>query len=310
MTLTMVTNQSAEQRERLESMLKTVPVEIRRDEPMARHTSLKIGGPADVMLFPRQPEVLQGILRSAKLAKVPLFFLGGGSNLLVKDGGIGGVTIKLSRFNQIQADDERIYVEAGVPCPRLIRFGLEKGLAGLEFAYGIPGTLGGMIVMNAGTPEGEIAQVVERIKVMLLNGEIVEIGRDEVEFGYRSSRLPGGIILGGWLKLKKAKRSDIQERIHRYMKRRDATQPIHLPNAGSIFKNPPGNHAGRLIEVVGLKGTRIGDAQISDKHANFIVNRGKATARDVLKLIKLIGRTVEEQTGITLELEIRIVGRD
>jgi UDP-N-acetylmuramate dehydrogenase len=310
MTQMMVTGHSAEQREKLESMLRTMPVEVRRDEPMVRHTSLKVGGPADVMLFPRQPEALQGILRLAKLIKTPLFLLGGGTNLLVKDGGIGGVTIKLSRFNQIQGDGGRIYVEAGVPCPRLIRFSLEKGLTGLEFAYGIPGSLGGMIVMNAGTPEGEIAEVVERAKVMLLDGEIVEIGCDEIEFGYRSSRLPRGIILGAWLKLKKAKRSEVQERIERYMKRRDATQPIHLPNAGSIFKNPPGDHAGRLIEAVGLKGMRLGDAQISDKHANFIVNRGKATARDVLKLIKLIGKTVEEQTGITLELEIRIVGRD
>lgn len=310
MTQTMVTSHADEQRERLESMLRAVPVEIRRDEPMARHTSLKVGGPAEVMAFPRQPEALHEILRSARAVKASLFFLGGGTNLLVKDGGIGGLVIKLSRFNQIEEDGERVYVEAGVPCPRLIRFSLEKGLSGLEFAYGIPGTLGGMIVMNAGTPEGEIAQVVERVKVMTLAGQIVEIGRDEIEFGYRSSRLPPGIVLGGRLKLKKAKRGEIQERIVRYMKRRNATQPIHLPNAGSIFKNPPGDHAGRLIEAAGLKGTRLGDAQISDKHANFIVNRGKATARDVLRLIKLIGRTVEEQTGITLELEIRIVGRD
>ncbi len=310
MTQTMVTSRAAEQRERLESVLKAVPVEIRRDEPMARHTSLKVGGPAEAMVFPRHPEALQEILRSAKAVKAPLFLLGGGTNLLVRDGGIGGLVIKLSRFNQIKEDGERIYVEAGVPCPRLIRFGLEKGLSGLEFAYGIPGTLGGMIVMNAGTPEGEIAQVIERVKMIMLDGKVVEIGRDEIEFGYRSSRMPLGVILGGWLKLKKAKRSEIQERINRYMKRRNATQPIHLPNAGSIFKNPPGDHAGRLIESVGLKGMRLGDAQISDKHANFIVNRGKATARDVLKLIKLVGRTVEKRTGITLELEIRIVGRD
>jgi len=313
MTQTMVTSHAAEQRERLESMLKTASVEVRWDEPMARHTSLKVGGPAEVMVFPSKPEALHEVLRSAKAVKAPVFFLGGGTNLLVKDGGIGGLVIKLSRFNQIQEqkDGGRIYVEAGVPCPRLIRFSLEKGLSGLEFTYGIPGTLGGVIVMNAGTPEGEIAQVVERVRVMTPGGEIVEIERDEIEFGYRSSRLPPGIVLGGWLKLKKAKRGEIQERIDRYMKRRNATQPIHLPNAGSIFKNPPGDdHAGRLIESAGLKGTRLGDAQISDKHANFIVNRGKATARDVLRLIKLIGRTVEEQTGIALELEIRIVGKD
>jgi UDP-N-acetylmuramate dehydrogenase len=310
MMQTVSTGHAAEQREKLESMLRAVPVEIKRSEPMARHTSLKVGGPAEIMAFPHRPEDLCEILRSAKTAKVPLFFLGGGTNLLVKDGGIGGVVIKLSRFSRIEENGEEIYVEAGVPCPRLVRFSLEKSLSGLEFAYGIPGTLGGVVVMNAGTPEGEIAQVVKRVRVMTTSGQIVEIGRDEIEFDYRFSRLPSGILLGAWLKLKKAKRGEIQERVDRYAKRRNATQPVNLPNAGSIFKNPPGDHAGRLIETAGLKGTRLGDAQISEKHANFIVNRGKATARDVIKLIKLIGRTVEEQTGITLELEIRIVGRD
>jgi UDP-N-acetylmuramate dehydrogenase len=310
MNQTMAISHAIEQREKLESMLKEASVEVRRDEPMDRHTSLKVGGPAEVMAFPRQVEMLQKVLQSAKTVKSPIFFLGGGTNLLVKDGGIGGLVIKLSRFNQIKQDGERIYVEAGVPCPRLILFGLEKGLSGIEFAYGIPGTIGGVIMMNAGTPDGEIAKVVERVKVMTLTGEILEIERDEIKFGYRSSRLPPGVILGGWLKLKNAKTGEIRERINRYMKRRNATQPIHLPNAGSIFKNPPGDHAGRLIETAGLKGMRIGDAQISDKHANFIVNRGKATAHDVLDLIKLIGRTVEDQTGITLELEIRIVGKD
>jgi UDP-N-acetylmuramate dehydrogenase len=305
-----MTGHAAEQRERLESMLRAVPIEVKCAEPMARHTSLKVGGPAEMMVFPRSPEDLGEILRLSKSAKVPLFFLGGGTNLLVKDGGIGGLILKLSRFNRIEENGEEIYVEAGVPCPRLVRFSLEKGLSGLEFAYGIPGTLGGVIVMNAGTPEGEIAEVIEKVKVMTMSGQIVEIGRDEIEFDYRFSRLPSGILLGAWLKLKKAKRNEIQERIDRYMKRRNATQPVHLPNAGSIFKNPPNDHAGRLIEAAGLKGTRLGDAQVSDKHDIFIVNRGKATARDVLKLIKLIGRTVEEQTGITLELEIRIVGRD
>jgi UDP-N-acetylmuramate dehydrogenase len=291
-------------------MLKDLPGEVKRNEPMSRHTSLKVGGPAEIMVFPSRPEDLSEIFRLAKTARTSLFFLGGGTNLLVKDGGIGGLVIKLSRFSRIEENGEEIYAEAGVPCPRLVRFSLEKSLSGLEFAYGIPGTLGGVVVMNAGTPEGEIAQVVDRVRVMTLSGQVVEIGRNKIEFDYRFSRLPSGILLGAWLKLRKARRGEIQERIDRYMKRRNATQPVNLPNAGSIFKNPPGDHAGRLIEAAGLKGTRLGDAQISDKHANFIVNRGKATARDVLNLIKLIGRTVEERAGITLELEIRIVGRD
>ncbi len=298
------------QREKVESILRELPGEIKLAEPMARHTSLKVGGPAEMMVFPRRHEDLAEIFRLAKAAKIPLFFLGGGTNLLVKDGGIGGLVIKLSRLNRVEEIGEDIYAEAGVPCPRLVRFSLEKSLSGLEFAYGIPGALGGVIVMNAGTPDGEMARVVERVKIMTPAGQIQEIGRDELDFDYRYSRLPSGIVLGAWLRLKKAKRGEIKERIDRYMKRRNASQPIHLPNAGSIFKNPPGDHAGRLIEAAGLKGTRIGDAQISEKHANFIVNRGKATAADVLRLIKLIGKTVEDQAGLTLELEIRIVGRD
>src|SRR5262249_33456984 len=148
------------------------------------------------------------------------FFLGGGTNLLVKDGGIGGLVIKLSRFNRIEENGEEIYVEAGGPCPRLVRVSLGKRLSGVGFAYGIPGTLGGVIVMNAGTPEGEIAQVVDRVKVMTPLGQMLEIGRNQIEFDYRFSRLPSGILLGAWLKLKKAKRAEIKERIDRYMKRR------------------------------------------------------------------------------------------
>lgn len=284
--------------------------EVCWDEPLSQHTSLKIGGPADVLVVPRSLGDLQGLVMRSHEAKTPLFVMGG-SNLLVRDGGIRGIVLKLSQFQKMtDLDEARIEAEGGVLLSRLARHAFERDLSGFEFALGIPGTVGGAVVMNAGTREGEMADVLTGVRIMEPNGEVRTLKRNEMTFGYRTSRLPRGVIVSACLKLYPSGRAEIQRRMQGFINRRKATQPLTLPNAGSIFKNPNGTFAAKLIETVGLKGHRIGDAQVSERHANFIVNRGKALAKDVFQLIRLIGKRVEEQTGITLELELRIVGRD
>ncbi|MBI3609322.1 MAG: UDP-N-acetylmuramate dehydrogenase [Nitrospirae bacterium] len=293
--------------------IQAVEGEIRWHEPLSLHTTLKIGGPADVLVIPKDLEALARLVRQARKAPgrpVPLFVMGG-SNLLVRDGGMRGIVVKLSRLQRItDLDETRIEAEGGVPLSRLARHALERGLSGLEFALGIPGTVGGAVVMNAGTREGEMSGVLIGARILEPNGEVRTLGREDMEFGYRWSRLPPGVIVGARLKLHQAGRADIRRRMAGFIDQRKATQPLTLPNAGSIFKNPDGTFAAKLVETVGMKGHRIGDAQVSERHANFIVNLGRATAKDVLKLIRLIGKRVEKETGITLELEIRIVGRD
>jgi len=284
--------------------------EIRWHEPLRLHTTLKIGGPADVLVVPEDLAGLSLLIRQSHLQNIPVFVMGG-SNLLVRDGGIRGIVLKLSRFQRI-ADIGEIEIEAegGVTLSRLSRHAYERGLAGLEFASGIPGWVGGSVVMNAGTREGEMSDVLTGVSIMESNGMVKALGREEMAFGYRWSRFPRGVVVSARMRLRKSDKAAIGRRMQEFIDRRRSTQPLTLPNAGSVFKNPDGTYAAKLVESVGLKGRRIGDAQISEQHANFIVNRGKATAREVLELIRLIGRHVEKELGITLELELRIVGQD
>ncbi|HEX9756439.1 MAG TPA: UDP-N-acetylmuramate dehydrogenase [Nitrospiria bacterium] len=284
--------------------------EIRFQEPLSRHTSLGIGGPADVMVIPHDEEDLQLLGPRIQEEGVPVMVLGAGSNLLVKDGGIRGVVIKLSRFRKLKVYPGGVWAEAGVPLPTLLKQGVNEGAEGFEFLYGIPGTVGGAVTMNAGTREGETGPLVRRVRLLTFRGEILEFTGEELEFDYRSCRLPSGIILSTLFRFQRGDKNKIQQRLQTYRERRNATQPLNLPNVGSIFKNPPGNFAGRLIEDLGLKGYRIGGAQISEKHGNFFVNRGGATARDVIGLIKFAGRKIQQERGIVLELEVRLVGRD
>ena len=206
--------------------------------------------------------------------------------------------------------EEGLYAEAGISFPKLSQHALKLGLSGLEFACGIPGTLGGAIVMNAGTHEGEIADVLKALRIMDFEGHVKEYPKGELEFSYRRSRLPQGIILGAYLKLKGAPRDEIRSRMDFSLNHRRKTQPLHLPNAGCIFKNPSGDSAGRLIDELHLKGHRVGDAEVSEKHANFIVNRGRATAADVLSLIREIRQRVKEEKGIEMVLEVMVVGEN
>jgi len=276
---------------------------------MSRHTTFRIGGPADAYVEPADVEALQLLLERARKAKIPVFVMGG-TNLLVRDGGIPGIVVRLVKFDRIQElEDGVLYAEAGVGVPHLLKFAMQRGLTGLEFAAGIPGTVGGAVVMNAGTRFGEMKDIVRKVRMVTTAGEVLDLSADEAGFEYRRSRLPQGVVVGVWLGLKQGNKAHIESTVKTWLHRRKATQPIEMPNAGCVFKNPGGEPAGRLIEAVGLKGAQMGDAQVSTKHANFIVNRGRATAGDVLDLIRLVGKTVEEKSGVTLELEVKIVGR-
>lgn len=294
----------------LRQAVKDVEGEIRWQEPMSHHTTLKIGGPADVLVVPQNIHALSRLARQASELDLPVLVLGG-SNLLVRDGGIRGIVVKLSHFQEIKdLGRTEIEAEGGVLLSRLARHALGRGLSGFEFALGIPGTVGGAVVMNAGTPEGEISDVLENVQIMEADGRVRDLTRKQMSFGYRSSHLPRGVVVRARLKFHPAGRAEIERRMKTFLERRKRTQPLTLPNAGSVFKNPNGSFAAKLVEAVGLKGHRIGDAQVSGQHANFIVNRGKATAREALRLIRMIGKRVEDEKGITLELEWRIVGRD
>jgi UDP-N-acetylmuramate dehydrogenase len=282
---------------------------VRFHEPMSQHTSFRIGGPADAFVEPEDEGALQLLMARAHQAKVPVFVMGG-TNLLVRDGGIRGIVVRLTKFDRIEEHGEGLlYAEGGVGMPRLLKHAMQRKLAGLEFAAGIPGTLAGSVVMNAGTRQGEMKDVVQRVRMVTHSGELREVPSEEVGFGYRCSRLPKGIVVGAWLQLRQDPSARIDSTVKESLRRRKATQPLAMPNAGCVFKNPGGEPAGLLIEAAGLKGAQIGDAQVSPLHANFIVNRGRATARDVLSLIRKVGRTVEEKAGVTLQLEVRIVGR-
>ncbi|MBI5198576.1 MAG: UDP-N-acetylmuramate dehydrogenase [Nitrospirae bacterium] len=290
---------------------------VRFNEAMGRHTSFRIGGPAEVMFFPKDVPDLKMVLKVARTKGIPVFILGMGTNLLVRDGGIPGITINLKNLNKIKflktpnselKTQNFIYAEAGVTLPKLLSFAAKNGLEGFEFTAGIPGALGGAIVMNAGTKEGEMKDVLDGVTLINNDGELVVVMRKDIPFGYRRSGLGGMVIVGATLRLRRGEPDDIKKRIRVHLEERAMKEPSGLPNAGSIFKNPESDSAGKIIEEIGLKGFRMGDAEISQVHANFIVNKGKAKASDVISLMRVIEERVFKEKGIILEPEIRIVG--
>lgn len=283
---------------------------IEFDVPMRTRTSFRVGGPADAVAAPGDAGELKSIIRYTREKGLPCFILGRGTNLLVLDGGIRGVVVDLKGFNALEVISEGIiYAGAGVSLPKLVYFAMDNSMTGLEFASGIPGSVGGAIVMNAGALEGEMKDVVKSVTVMSEAGEISELTREELPFSYRNLSLPKGTVaLGAHFKLKGGDKEAIKERIHSILNARKTKQPLDSPNAGCIFKNPQQNHAGRLIDEAGLKGLQFGGAKVSELHANFIVNSGNATARDILSLLDDVKEKVFEKKGITLEPEIKIVG--
>ncbi len=280
------------------------------EESLARHTTYRIGGPAEVYARPRTLEDVHKSLRIAAEAAVPVFVIGEGSNLLVSDAGVRGVVLDLREAaGQLVIRGEEVEVGAGLPLNQLIEGAARAGLAGLENLAGIPGTVGGAVVMNAGAFGTEFFDRVLDIGVLTAEGDICAVRREEVDVGYRKGYVPSnGVIVSTRLRLEKGERETLEDRIAEILARRAAKQPLEYPSCGSVFKRPPGDYAGRLIESCGCKGLRVGRAQVSEKHANFIVNLGGATAEDVLAVIREVRRRVADRFGVLLEPEVRFVG--
>jgi UDP-N-acetylmuramate dehydrogenase len=282
--------------------------DVKFGAPLKNYTSFRIGGPADVLAMPADADDVCRLVRQAKAADIPIFVLGG-TNLLVRDHGIRGIVVSLAKLKAVTEEPGHVlYAEGGVGMPTLMKQATGRGLSGLEWAAGIPGTAAGCVVMNAGTKLGEMQDCVKAVRIVDPDGNPIDVPASAIRFSYRRALLPRGIVVGVWVQLRPASRDRIQATVKEYLRYRKETQPLTLPNAGCVFKNPGHDAAGRVIEAAGLKGARIGDAQVSDKHANFVVNLGHAKAADVIALIKKVGRTVEERTGLTLELELKIVG--
>ena len=280
------------------------------DAPMRQFTSMKVGGPADSLLFPRNVDELSEVIRCARRKKIPFLILGKGTNLVVRDKGVRGWVISLIQgMKKIQIDGEVVEAEAGLSLQRLIQFSIQKGLTGLEPFFGIPGTVGGGLAMNAGAWGAELKDVLLSMTFMKEDGEIVERSRSRLRFSYRKLILPPSwIILKGRFQLKRGRKEEIFERVKSYSEMRKRKQPLDYPSAGSVFKNPKEGPAGRWIEEAGLKGFRIGQAMISDRHANFIINLGKAKAEEVISLMELVEKKIYEEKGISLEREVKVVG--
>lgn len=283
------------------------------DVPMKEYTSIKIGGPADVMVFPKDADDLIAILKFASNKGFPGFVMGSGTNLLVRDNGIRGIVINLSDdFHEIVwTGDDKVTAGAGVRLMELANLCRDKGLSGLEFAVGIPGAIGGSVFMNAGAYGGEMKDVIEKIEAVDIKGKMHTFDKASLKFSYRKCELPADMIITkAYLRLQKGSPDEIKKRMKECKDKRKATQAINLPNAGSIFKNPQGSSAGMLIEESGLKGVKIGGAQISEAHGNYIVNLGHASARDVLALIAIARDKIFKIKGILLETEIKVIGED
>lgn len=282
-----------------------------KDEPMYKHTTFKIGGCADLFIYVETMAQLQALLKVINTNKIPFFVLGNGSNILVPDNGIRGCIIKLTGdFTKIKLlDDTTIECGAGATLAKLCMVALENSLSGLEFAWGIPGCVGGAAFMNAGAYGGEMGDVLESCSHVTANGAIGKIDKEHLNLSYRKSAYTynDNIITSIIVKLKKGEQTTIREYMDDFMARRKSKQPIEMPSAGSVFKRPEGNFAGTLIEQCGLKGEHIGGAMVSDKHAGFIVNTGNATCSDVVRLISLIQDRVKENTGVELECEVKVI---
>lgn len=272
------------------------------------YTSFNIGGPADVLVEPADIDDVRRLVKQAGAKKIPLFVVGG-TNILIRDGGIRGIVVSLSKLRAIKEEPEAVlYAEGGVGMPTLIGHAIRRSLAGLEWAAGIPGTVGGCLVMNAGTRLGEMKDSVKAVRLVNMKGDLMELPAASIPFEYRRARLPKGIVVGVWLQLRAGVRADIEKVVKDYLYYRKSTQPLTMHSAGCVFKNPPNDSAGHLLEVTGLKGLRIGDAEVSTKHGNFIVNRGRASAADVIELIRKVRRTIKRKAGVQLDLELKIVG--
>lgn len=286
--------------------------QAKKDEMMSGHTTFRVGGPASYFVSPAGDEALKNVLLLCREEQIPYYILGNGSNLLVSDKGYDGVMILMGEsFSEIREDEPcEITAGAGALLSRIAKEAMERSLTGFEFAAGIPGTLGGAAVMNAGAYDGEMKDVLKSVRVMEKSGRILTLTRDELDLGYRHSCIPEReyIVLSAVISLKKGDKEKIQEKMAELAKKRRDKQPLEYPSAGSTFKRPAGYFAGKLIDDAGMRGCREGGAQVSEKHCGFVINRGEATAEDIRSLCRLVQKKVKETSGVDLETEVRMIG--
>ena len=285
---------------------------IKVNEPMGNHTSFRVGGPADILVTPADVLEVQALIKICKKNKVNYYLIGNGSNLLVRDGGIRGVVIKLCKLNKIEVEGNKVIAQSGASLYDVTIAALDKGLKGVEFANGIPGSIGGAAAMNAGAYNGEMSMVLGSVLAIDNNGELLTLDKDEMELTYRSSAVLkyGYTVISVTLNLEVGDKKVIKARMDDLAKKRSDKQPLEYASAGSTFKRPEGHYASVLIQDCNLKGTCVGDAQVSEKHSGFIINRKSASAKDILDLIKLVQNEVQEKFGVRLDTEVKIWGED
>ncbi|MDC4251772.1 UDP-N-acetylmuramate dehydrogenase [Clostridium perfringens] len=286
--------------------------DITVDSPMSEHIYFRVGGPADILVTPVNEEQVVNTLKLCREYNVPYFILGNGSNILVKDGGISGVVIKFNKLNKITTEGNCVTAQSGALLKDVSKAALENNLRGFEFACGIPGSIGGAVFMNAGAYDGEMAHVIKSARVIDENCNIKNLTKEELELGYRSSIImkKGYVVIEATVELESGEYASIKDKIDDLTNRRESKQPLEYPSAGSTFKRPEGYFAGKLIQDSGLKGFSIGGAAVSEKHSGFVINKGGATAKDVLDVIAHVQKTVKENFDVELHTEVRIIGRD
>lgn len=285
---------------------------VKQDEMLKNHTHIKVGGKADVFVAPTTYDEIQKVVKYANQYNVPITFLGNGSNVIIKDGGIRGITVSLIHITDVTVTGTTIVAQCGAAIIDVSRIALDHCLTGLEFACGIPGSVGGALYMNAGAYGGEVAYVLTEATVMTGDGELRTLTKDDFEFGYRKSTFANNhyIILEAKFELAEGVREEIKEKMDDLTYKRESKQPLEYPSCGSVFKRPPNHFAGKLIQDSELQGTRIGGVEVSTKHAGFMVNVDNGTAQDYIDLIRFVQKTVKEKFGVTLEREVRIIGED
>ncbi|WP_017550420.1 UDP-N-acetylmuramate dehydrogenase [Heyndrickxia coagulans] len=288
------------------------PRQILEDEPLSKYTFTKTGGKADILIFPETYEEVQKTVRFASLNGVPYTILGNGSNLIIKDGGIRGIVLILTRLAKISHTGNDITAQCGAAIIDVSRYALKQKLTGLEFACGIPGSVGGALYMNAGAYGGEVKDVLKSALVLTKTGEMKRLEKSDLSFQYRKSSIAenGEIALEGTFSLEPGDAQEIKAKMDELTDLRESKQPLEYPSCGSVFKRPPGYFAGKLIQDSGLQGKRIGGVEVSTKHAGFMVNVGGGTATDYMNLIQFVQKTVKEKFGVDLETEVKIIGED
>ncbi|MDC2864452.1 MULTISPECIES: UDP-N-acetylmuramate dehydrogenase [unclassified Bacillus (in: firmicutes)] len=285
---------------------------VKKDEPLKKYTFTKTGGNADYFILPTTYQEVQDVIKYANQNNIEFTILGNGSNLIIKDGGIRGIVLNLTKLTDISLKDNKVIVQSGATIIDTSKFVLENHLTGLEFACGIPGTVGGAVYMNAGAYGGEISHVIESVLVLTRDGEILNLNKDDLELEYRNSSISreGYLVLEATFALQEGDYNKIKEQMDELTFLRESKQPLEYPSCGSVFKRPPGMFAGKLIQDSGLQGKQIGGVQVSTKHAGFMVNVGEGTASDYVKLIRYVQETVKSKFNVELETEVKIIGEE